>query len=154
MHELSLYGQVPVARHDQLLNILAGIAAMQPRRVLERHLIYKPSKIPSQRVKVGGSQEISSQKTNAAQQAPKEVFYMQLVSSVPHDEQESVSGDGDTIDVNMDDVPDSAAKQTPWLMQFQDIPEPGKRDVVSRLVTSTKLTEGDAHQFMKGLGYE
>ncbi|KAH0141667.1 hypothetical protein KCU86_g23856, partial [Aureobasidium melanogenum] len=42
MHELLLYGQVPLERHDQVLKILAGVAAMQPQTLFERHLIYRP----------------------------------------------------------------------------------------------------------------
>ncbi|KAL1302097.1 hypothetical protein AAFC00_002533 [Neodothiora populina] len=42
MHELLLYGQVPVTRYEQVLKILTGVAAMQPRVFYERQLIYKP----------------------------------------------------------------------------------------------------------------
>ena len=48
MHELSLYGQVTFARYEQVLNILAGVAAMQPQRVFERNIIYKPTREPEE----------------------------------------------------------------------------------------------------------
>ncbi|KAI9708021.1 MAG: Mediator of RNA polymerase II transcription subunit 18 [Bogoriella megaspora] len=79
MQELLLYGQVPASRHSQVLNILAGIAAMQPRRVVERHLLYKPN-IPGQRAQVGGSQSINQKKSQV--QAPKEVSIAHLVCEV------------------------------------------------------------------------
>jgi len=42
MHELSLFGQVPLARLEQVLNILAGLSAMQPRPLYEAHTILAP----------------------------------------------------------------------------------------------------------------
>ena len=42
MHELSLFGQVPLARHEQVLNILAGLAAMQPQPLYEKHTLLQP----------------------------------------------------------------------------------------------------------------
>ena len=84
MHELLLFAQVPASRHDQLLKIIAGIAAMQPQRVLERHLIFKPSKKPGTGGrKVGGSQGIQNTQMQALQgQVHGEMFYMQLVGEV------------------------------------------------------------------------
>ena len=44
MQELLLFGQVPSSRHDYVLSVLAGIAAMQPKPILEKHLVFKPSR--------------------------------------------------------------------------------------------------------------
>ena len=44
MHELLLFGQIAASRHDQVLNILAGVAAMQPVAVFEKHLVFKPNR--------------------------------------------------------------------------------------------------------------
>ncbi|KAI9764669.1 MAG: Mediator of RNA polymerase II transcription subunit 18, partial [Candelina submexicana] len=84
MHELLLFAQVPTSRHDQLLKIIAGIAAMQPQRVLERHLIFKPSRKPGPGGrKAGGSQGVQSSQMQALQgQMHGEMFYMQLVGEM------------------------------------------------------------------------
>ncbi|KAI9715964.1 MAG: hypothetical protein M1812_005598 [Candelaria pacifica] len=111
MHELLLFGQVPTSRHDQLLKIIAGIAAMQPQRVLERHLIFKPSRKsgPAGR-KVGGSQGIQSSQMQALQgQMHGEMFYMQLVGEVREDDfttldaapPQAINGVGTKADVQM-----------------------------------------------------
>lgn len=42
MHEYMLYGQIPAQRHDQVLNILAGVAAVQPVSYEEQHLLFEP----------------------------------------------------------------------------------------------------------------
>lgn len=42
MHEFSLFSQIPSARYDQVLNVLAGIAGTQPQAIYERHLLYRP----------------------------------------------------------------------------------------------------------------
>ena len=79
MHELLLFGSVPSARHDQVLNVLAGIAAMQPQAVLEKHLIFRPNRNAAmlQEKQVGGAQDV--QKKAQAVQA-QEFFHLQLVA--------------------------------------------------------------------------
>lgn len=53
MHELLLFGQVRPAQHFQVLSILAGIAAMQPQPILERHLVFKPASRPPGSARTG-----------------------------------------------------------------------------------------------------
>ncbi|KAL8665438.1 MAG: hypothetical protein Q9168_007698, partial [Polycauliona sp. 1 TL-2023] len=68
MHELLLHGAVPAVRHDQVLSILAGIAAMQPQSFHERRLIYKPTRpITRASMQVGGSQAVQSKQGNPMQ---------------------------------------------------------------------------------------
>ena len=65
MHELLLYGQVSAARHGQVMKILAGVAAMQPRRTLQRRVIYRPEREPeepSSHVRRGGTQTVTAAK--------------------------------------------------------------------------------------------
>ena len=83
MHELLLFGQIPASRHDQVLNILAGVAAMQPVPVLEKHLVFKPNRLPASArpVQVGGAQGIQKSQVQALQaQNQGDLFYMQLVA--------------------------------------------------------------------------
>ena len=83
MHELLLFGQIPASRHDQVLNILAGVAAMQPVPVLEKHLVFKPNRLPASArpVQVGGAQDIQKSQVQALQaQNQGDLFYMQLVA--------------------------------------------------------------------------
>lgn len=160
MHELSLFGQVPASRHNQVLQVLAGIAAMQPQQVVERHFVYKPIRIAAQRAQVGGSQAVQSQKINAQAQTSKEVFYMQLVRDISGGDKSNSSrsalfnGADGAIDVNTEQKEPSVPSKSDWSMQFYDIPEAGKHPVVSRMMNKTDITDGDAHLSMKGLGYE
>ncbi|KAL6714845.1 Mediator of RNA polymerase II transcription subunit 18 [Lecanora helva] len=93
MHELLLYGQVPASRHTQVLNVLAGISAMQPQPILEKHLVFKPNRKPpasgaaAQRQGIGGSQDINVQKAGGTQQQQQQdLFYMQLVADAVEEE--------------------------------------------------------------------
>ena len=96
MHELLLHAQVPSARHDQILSILAGIAAMQPVPILERHLIFKPSRPPSTVGKAGPQQGGQAGQMKAVQgQMHGDLFYLKLVEEVK--ERKSVSA-GDQAD--------------------------------------------------------
>ncbi len=83
MHELLLFGQIPSSRHEQVLNILAGVAAMQPVPALEKHLVFKPNRLPASArpVQVGGAQDIQKSQVQALQaQNQGDLFYMQLVA--------------------------------------------------------------------------
>lgn len=143
MHELVLFGQVPQARHEQVLKILAGLAAMQPQRVVERHAVYKPTREPSapgRQGQVGGTQSVSTDKRTTQAQATKDLYYAQLVQSL-----------------SLDDFGDSgkeSLKKGSWSLQFRDVPDASKRPASLRMVNITTITDGDAHSFMKALSYK
>lgn len=85
MHELLLFGQVPSSRHEQVLSILAGIAAMQPQPFLEKRLVFKPAKLPPgpRPSHAGAVQGVPNQQIQAIQaQTQGDNFYLQLVGDV------------------------------------------------------------------------
>lgn len=43
---------------------------------------------------------------------------------------------------------------TGWTLQFNDLPDAAKRPALSRLVSETTILSGNAHAYMKGLGYK
>ena len=85
MHELLLLAQVPSSRHTQLLNILAGVSAMQPVPVLEKHLVFKPNRQPShtEPVQVGAAQDVQKQLQAHTQ---GDVFYVQVVGEADRED--------------------------------------------------------------------
>ena len=163
MHELSLYSTVPSAAHARVLHVLAGISATFPTQIAERHLIFKPrNRAQNQGPKIGGSQGVEVQKTQALQsQGQGELFYLQLIGeiedgvSTTEREDEVMKDTGDasngtsTIRKPVIDLP--ARK---WHLRFSDIPEVGKRPVTSRLISTIPLVSGDILEYMDGLGYE
>lgn len=181
MHELSLMCQVPSARHEQISQILTGLTAMQPARVIERHLIFKPRRVPGVKGgQVGGSQGIQNPQTQALQgQLQGELFYLQLVGEVKDNAFPSTNDAGvppdHGADTTMEDVaatgaaareklngltpvsngssPSGLAKQS-WSLRFNDLPEvPGKRPVTSRMISTVDIMEGDVMKFMDEFGY-
>ena len=180
MHELLLFAQVPPSRHSQLLAILAGISAMQPQPILERHLIFKPkrrdTKSTRASAKPGGP---GSQAQTLQAQMQGDLFYLQLVGKVPVDSSSAPSealakvedvamgestSEGDTEN-NTNSTSDpslanSAPTQNidfsthPWTIEFRDLPEvPGRRPVTSRLMASIAITDGDPMRVIEALGY-
>jgi mediator of RNA polymerase II transcription subunit 18, fungi type len=160
MHELLLFASVPPSRHTQLLKILAGISGMQPIRVIERHLLFKPKRRPESvsGVQVGGSQGIQNPQA-AVQGQVGELFYMQLVGEVQesffgtpggHEEQ---SGDFN-MENGSEELKYDLQKQS-WSLRFNDLPEvAGRRPVTSRLISSVDVIDGNAVSFMDALGYK
>lgn len=43
--------------------------------------------------------------------------------------------------------------ENPWVIQFQDTPEPGKRPASLRYASVTEVTQGDVQQYMVNFGY-
>ena len=151
MHEQLLYGQVPAARHEQLLSILAGITAMQPQRVIERRALYKPTKnVSSSLIQMGGTQGIQNPQKNVPNQPQNDLHYLHLIKSV--DEKEF----GETVEVNKSyDTAVQGQKETrkPWRFELQDTPELGKPPVGFRYAHFTDIIGGDPHKFMVDFGY-
>ena len=91
MHELLLFAQVPSSRYIQVLNILAGVSAMQPVPLLEKHLVFKPNRnqivggTGSGQTAVGGKQDVAAQKQ--MKNLPKgDLFYLKVVGEKAEDE--------------------------------------------------------------------
>ena len=177
MHELLLFGQVPLTRHEQVLMILAGVAAMQPQPVTERHLVFKPTRSPGLNgVKVAAKPGTSAAQVQALQsQMQGDLYYMQLVSNVnskksnPLDDrfikiedmdvggaqvngQANHSINGQTSVVSTKPATDLSKHS--WSLEFRDLPEvPGRRPVTSRLMASVPIVSGDVLEFLDALGY-
>ncbi|KAF2490903.1 hypothetical protein BU16DRAFT_493562 [Lophium mytilinum] len=135
MYELLLFGQLPRARHEQLLKILAGVAAMQPQRVLERHVVYRPQREPDEpgsNLRRGASQGIVQKQVK--QTVARDLYFTQMVQTLTEEDFKEQK---------------SAA---PWTLQFNDVPDTGDKGVTVRMVSSTDFVEGDPHAYMVGFG--
>ncbi|MCJ1434914.1 Mediator of RNA polymerase II transcription subunit 18 [Xylographa pallens] len=160
-----------------MLKILAGIAAMQPRVIFERHLIYKPRN----RVTNGNKTNVKpsapvSQIQSLQAQMHGDVFYLQLVGNMS--DKSHVAPVGKSEDkVRPVALPengsDSALNQAvvttenlvsseptidfakyQWSVEFRDLPDvPGRRPVTSRLMASVPVVGGDLFHVMDSLGY-
>jgi len=162
MIELSLWGQIPQIRHDQIIQILAGVAAMPPNQIFERHYLYRPAQPPSRKIlQVGGTQGITDPLKAARQvQNNGDIYYLRLVRTidrlVPDDSlpREDHEMQDSTMDQDNGEANAIKSRTSPsWTLYFYDVPEAGKRAVVVRSMTCTQICEGDASAFMKGMGY-
>jgi len=150
MHELLLFGQVPAARHEQVLKILAGVAAMQPRPTLQRCILYRPTRAPDEpgaNLRRGGSQavDIKPTKQTAAAAAAAALYHTRLVQTLSHDHL------GVPHDLPLS--ADAAAGEEPqWAVVLDDVPDTGDRGVSIRFTSSTDLVSGDPHAYMLASG--
>jgi mediator of RNA polymerase II transcription subunit 18 len=155
MHEVLLYGQLPAARHDQLLNVLAGLSAMQPKRVIERHVLFKPTRGPVQLDIVrgagaGAGGQAQPKKKQQQVQQTGELYHTHLVKDL----EEEDFGSAENGDHRMDlDESSEDEEKSVWRLRFEDVPEGGKRTAILRMVENTDLPEGDSQAYMEGLGY-
>ncbi|KAF1939756.1 hypothetical protein EJ02DRAFT_246520 [Clathrospora elynae] len=147
VHELNLYGQVTQARHEQVLQILAGVAAMQPRRILERRIIYKPTREPeepgSSLGRRGGTQTVAAKQ--AKQTAPVVLWYTRLVQKLSEKDFGTEDRKSFSADVGDDEEPI-------WSMLFEDVPDTGDRGVSIRFTNTTDVMSGDPHAYMLASG--
>ena len=82
MHELLLHASIPRSRHTQLLSIFAGISAMQPAPVLEKHLVFKPDATGHGDAKgaAAGKTGMQTVEQKKLQETAKgDLFYVQVV---------------------------------------------------------------------------
>ena len=170
MHELLLFGQVRSNYHGQILKVLAALSAMQPQVIAERHIIFKPTRTPSNTVQIGAKQGVQSSQLQIAKAQQGDLFYVQLVETMStdrtsgaHDQNADISNgdhamggtDGTTSGGHekQSNLPQDNSKPR-WSLEFRDLPEvPGRRPVTSRLMASVPIKDGDAVKFVEALGY-
>ena len=153
MLELSLFSQIPAARHDQVLKILAGVAAMPPTSTLERYLVHQPMRQPSRTItQAGGTQGVQTAQKAGRQgqsQIARDLYYLQLVEDLTY------LGKGHNVDEDCAVEKNARSdERSRWFLRFYDVPEAARRTVVGRTTSVTPVLEGDALLFMKGLGYQ
>lgn len=150
MHELLIFGQLPLSRHEQLMNVLAGLTAMQPHRVIERHALFKPTHGPVQaQVQKGGTQGLNKKMPRPATQQTRDLYHTHLVKVLDEDD---FSKGNDDMEVDHH-VMEHDKEKPIWQWQFRDIPEGGKRSATFRLAEDIDITSGNPQAYMEGLGY-
>jgi mediator of RNA polymerase II transcription subunit 18 len=157
MHELLLFGQIPAARYAQLLNVMAGLAAMQPERVVERHIVWRPTRGPVQMdvLRGGGvrqdAQVLKTKKVGQLNQQVGDLYYVRLIQSLAEEDFGEDSG-GD-VDMDEGDGGVKESEKSNWRLRFEDVPEPGKMTALLRMVEDIDFIEGDPQAYMEALGY-
>lgn len=136
MHELLLYGQVPVDRHEQVLKILAGISAMQPRAFFERHLIYRPMR---------SNEDIKPNKKFPNKPVKPQTFTFQhLVRQL--DQSEFGKASPILLDTNNNENAPQPAYA--WRIKTQETPEPETKTVVLRQATEAIVDTQQLRKFL------
>ncbi|KAL2013807.1 hypothetical protein VTN00DRAFT_1332 [Thermoascus crustaceus] len=153
MHELLLFASVPAHQHHDLLQQLAGLTAMQPRRRFERRLLFKAYRKPGYvNTRIGGSQDLqASELQRLTKMLNGGMFYTQVVGPVTESDFGSTppSGTDEKRDEDWYEFEDQ-----PWRLEFRDIPEVATRSAVTaRVMASASLPRGDVVPPMNAWGY-
>nr|POF14207.1 mediator of rna polymerase ii transcription subunit 18 [Quercus suber] len=127
MQEYVLYTIIPARRHDQTLNILAGMTAMQPVPICEQHLVYAQLKHHTEK---GTAKKITS-KSGIQANNNKPLLYRHLIRSLSF-ACECQDGSG------------------AWRLRAEDIPEAGSKIVISRSVIDEAITDAGLETFRGG----
>jgi mediator of RNA polymerase II transcription subunit 18 len=154
MYELLLYGTVSAGRHDQVLKILAGLAAMQPQRLLERCILYKPQREPEEpglHMRRGGTQNVAVKQATKQTAAAAALYYTKLIQKLSEEDFGGESGvqqlDGQSLSADVKD-----GEEPRWSMRWEDIPDTGDRGVSIRFTNTTDLLSGNPHAHMIAAG--
>ena len=91
MHELLLHATLPPTRHHQVLSVLAGIAAMQPVPILEKHLLFKPLLQPG----APGRVNLNPQMKPMQGQMLGDLFYLKVVGEIDNGRKAGSEGKGE-----------------------------------------------------------
>ncbi|TKA82995.1 hypothetical protein B0A55_04660 [Friedmanniomyces simplex] len=125
MHEFALYSQIPATRHDQVLQILAGVTASQPTATLEQTLIYQQARLAD----TGNSKKVPTGRQTAAQ--TQRLCYHKLVRDLKRPEGEKGL----------------------WTFRAEDVPLPGVQSMISRPAIEQIVGEAELERFRQGNGW-
>lgn len=137
--DLALYAQVPNARHEQLVQLLAGIAGHPPNRIRELHSIFKPNNLPSSQSAAdqgGGAQTFQDPAKLAARRRAHESFrdgqswLMKAVETISDDGSPPASGQRFDAESTMS-----------W--RWSGLPDPNMKVVTSRAIQWSQLEAQD-----------
>lgn len=142
MLELMLMGSVPAVRHQQLIQVLAGVAAMAPVSMLEKHDVLKPSRDRSD-----ATPSSNAVGQNIPKQAKKDVshdlYYLHLVGTRDHIKTDRHDQAGSN---KLDDFA--------WTLQFRDLPDVVRqRPVTSYGMLEVPIVVGDPAAFTAAMDY-
>ncbi|EAS33024.2 RNA polymerase II mediator complex subunit Srb5 [Coccidioides immitis RS] len=161
MHEHSLFAPVPAAQHHDLLQQLAGVTAMQPNRIYERRLVFKPYRKPGYlKPRPGGSQDVQAPEVQRLNKMLNGgLYHVQVVGEVKLTD---FGTHPSTVDATMGGTDFGNQHQNEydisnqsWRIEFKDIPDAGTGSAVtSRLISTSRVPYGDIVPVMKAWGYD
>jgi len=130
MHELSLFGQVPLTRLEQVLNILAGLSAMQPQSFYEAHTILAPRPLSKDATKP------APKRTTREDNKPS--TYQHLIQPLRHSDFGNDPGSSTT----------ATGTQKPSIrIRTADVPEPETKAFLLRRVEEATVPVDDAQKY-------
>lgn len=157
MHELSLYGSVPIEQYHRTLQQLAGVTSMQPQDVEEVHIILKSRAPPGLEKLQGSSSAQGSQQQQQEIQRLKGllqggIYNVKLIGKItqkPHQKTPQINGAH-----SKDQTADRSGQSIEWTLEFKDTPAAGKQATNTRLTSRTKLGSGNLVAFFDVFGFE
>ncbi|KAF2273224.1 uncharacterized protein EI97DRAFT_496154 [Westerdykella ornata] len=162
-YELLLEDQIWQARHEQVLKVLAGVAAHQPVPLLRRQIVYRPDREPEEalsHLKRGGSQAVdlktvtkTAQQKQQQQARARDLYCTRLHQELDKDDLDPArrrhhhnGNHNNTL---------SADDGTRWSWVFEEVPIAGGRDGLTvRKASSTDFVAGDPHAYLIDNGYK
>lgn len=109
MHEVLLHSQISPARHNQVLNILAGVTGSQPSAYQDQHLLFAQLRHVESNVSKKAQPTVQQQR-----------WHHNLIRPVHASK-------------------DSAEAAGPWRLRVEQTPDPNIKDAIAREVTETEL---------------
>lgn len=155
MHELSLYGSVPIDDYPRVLQQLAGVTSMQPQDAEEVHIILKSRTPPGLEKFQGSSSAQGSQQQQQEYQRLKGllqggIYNVKVVGKITRKDH-GVSQQANGTDRQL---PDRTEQTVEWILEFKDTPVAGKQATNTRLISRTRLGGGDIIAFFDIFGFE
>jgi hypothetical protein len=138
VYEMFLMGQVPESHVEQVLDILAGLTASQPRRRIERHVIYRPDRAaPEKEVPKGGQQTIVQPKSQPIFTGSKDLSLTRLVK-----------------DLKEEDFGASQETNEFWRSVHWELPTASQKEAILRAVLESTFQSKEPEKYMEMLKYK
>ena len=116
MHEYSLFSQVAPARHNQVLNVLAGVTGARPFAYQDQHVLLAPLPAAAQATAV-------SKKTNKPASAVSQQRWMHNLSR------------------SLQVADGTATSDASWTARIHQSPDPAIKDLVARETSEEEVKD-------------
>lgn len=154
--QLSLYASIPDVDLKITLHTLVALTGMEPRTIMEQNLIWVPLN-PFRPILAAG--QVNQTEQYRLRMACDLVAYTrqakQMEAHAPVNQQfkELLAGGQLVMSFTQEPTRRQTLRERDWLIHAAELPEAGKRKVISQALLSTQVTEGDPFQFVENLGY-
>ncbi|ODQ63335.1 hypothetical protein NADFUDRAFT_53602 [Nadsonia fulvescens var. elongata DSM 6958] len=146
IQQLSLYSHLPDTQLKMVLHTLVAICGMRPDDILEHSLVWKPTNPFVPVLSAGQVNQIEQYGITMTHDLNHMISHSRGAITLKN-------GAVKKFDAGRGNYCESKLAERQWGITIFEVPEAGKRKVVSQSISKAKIKEGNPFEFAERLGY-